>query len=211
MVVIGMKYVTKIIWGINIPVSAVTFKGWDKKKNDYLYEPCIVNKTFSFELCNVCGEQVAGERFNSGLTTCSPECGVKKWDSNHGRIITREREQKGIRPSHFREIIKSECFRRDNHTCQKCKKTADELLKDRESEILIDEKSNDHGKKSDYILNIHHIIPIKNGGNNTLNNLITLCGKCHKKEHSTDANIKRKHYPLEFFGIGPVNPVGEEG
>lgn len=111
----------------------------------------------------------------------------------------------------FREIIKSECFRRDNYTCRRCKKTDEELLKDRESEILSDETSSDHGKKSDYILNVHHIIPIKNGGDNTHNNLITLCGKCHKREHSTDANIKRRHISLEFFGIVPVDPVGEEG
>jgi 5-methylcytosine-specific restriction endonuclease McrA len=206
-----MIYVTKIIWGINIPVSAVTFKGWDKKNNDYVYEPCIVHKTFSFELCNVCGEQVAGERLKSGLTTCSPECSVKKWDIRHGFIITREREQQGIRPSRFREIIKSECFRRDNYTCRRCKKTDEELLHLMESETGISEKSNNSGKKSDYVLNAHHIRPINLGGDNSLDNLITLCGKCHKKEHSTDANIKRKHYPLEFFGIGPVDPVGEEG
>jgi 5-methylcytosine-specific restriction endonuclease McrA len=206
-----MIYVTKIIWGINIPVLVTAFKGWDKKSNDYVYEPCICHKTFSFELCNVCGEQVTEERLKSGLTTCSPECSVKKWDSNHSLVITREREKKGIRPSRFWEIIKSECFRRDNHTCCGCKKSEEELLQLMESETGIDEKSHNKGKKSDYILNVHHVVPIKTGGDNTPDNLITLCGKCHKKEHSTVANIKRKHLSLDFFGIESIDPVGEEG
>jgi 5-methylcytosine-specific restriction endonuclease McrA len=46
-------------------------------------------------------------------------------------------------------------------------------------------------------LHVHHIIPIKMGGNNTLDNLITLCEDCHKKEHSHIENIKRKHILLD--------------
>ncbi len=206
-----MEHVTKIIWGITIPVSVTAFKGWDKKNNDYAYESCIVHKTFSFELCEVCGEQVTGERLKSGLTTCSPECGVKKWDNNHGRIITRERERKGERPSRFWEIIQSECFRRDHYTCRGCKKSDEELRHLRESETGIKEKSDNRAKRADYILNAHHIKPVNLGGDNILNNLITLCGKCHKREHSTDANVKRKHLSLEFFGIRTDDPVGEEG
>lgn len=31
---------------------------------------------------------------------------------------------------------------------------------------------------------VHHIIPIKNGGSNHLSNLRTVCHACHKKHHS---------------------------
>jgi 5-methylcytosine-specific restriction endonuclease McrA len=205
-----MNSVTKIIWGIDIPVSATTFRGWDNKNNDYIYEPCIVRKTFSFEICEVCGDQVTGDRLKKGITSCSPECSTKKWDGNHDLIITRERQKKGERPSRFREIIKSECFRRDNYTCRKCKKSEEELLLLMESETGIREQSNGVVRRSDYILNAHHIIPIRMGGDNTPGNLITLCGKCHRKEHSADANIRRKHLCLESFGIKP-DPVCEEG
>ncbi len=37
------------------------------------------------------------------------------------------------------------------------------------------------GSKSE--LHIHHKIPVKKGGDHFLDNLITLCGKCHLKEH----------------------------
>ncbi len=80
-----------------------------------------------------------------------------------------------------------------------------------ESEAGIDEQSNENIRRSDYSLNAHHIQPIKAGGDNTLDNLITLCGKCHKREHSTDANIRRKHLSLDFFGIVSGDPVREEG
>jgi len=53
-----------------------------------------------------------------------------------------------------------------------------------------------HYHPEDYILNCHHIKPIKSGGNNQLENLISLCGKCHKVEHGHARNVARKHKPL---------------
>ena len=201
---------TKIIWGIDIPVSVTTFRGRDSQKNEYVYEPCIVHKTCSFELCEVCGEQLTGERLKGGLTSCSPECGTKKWDSAHGLVITREKQKKGERPTRFWELIKSECFRRDNYTCRGCGKSEEDLSFLRESETGTGEQSPGTVRRSDYTLNAHHIIPVRMGGDNTLDNLITLCGKCHHKEHSADANIRRKHLSLEYFGIG-TDPVSDEG
>ena len=200
---------TKIIWGIDIPVSATTFRGRDTRKNEYVYEPCIVHKTCSFELCEVCGEQVTGERLKGGLRSCSPECGTKKWDGRHGLVIARERQKKGERPSRFWELIKSECFRRDDYTCRACGKSEEERVS-LESETGSKEPSNGIVRRSDYILNAHHIIPVRMGGDNSPGNLITLCGRCHRKEQSAVANIRRKHLSLESFGIG-TDPVGDEG
>ncbi len=172
--------------------------------------PASCIKRVLLRLCEVCGEQLTGERLKGGLTSCSPECGTKKWDSAHGLVIARERQKKGERPSRFWELIKSECFRRDNYTCRGCGKSEEELSFLRESETGTGELSNDTVRRSDYTLNAHHIIPVRMGGDNSPGNLITLCGKCHHKEHSADANIRRKHISLESFGIGP-DPVSDEG
>ncbi|KKK90226.1 hypothetical protein LCGC14_2725240 [marine sediment metagenome] len=52
-------------------------------------------------------------------------------------------------------------FERDNFTCQKCGNQGD--------------KNND--------LNAHHIIPLYKGGPHKVENIITLCVDCHRKEH----------------------------
>lgn len=64
--------------------------------------------------------------------------------------------QKG--PNYGSGNAKSACLNRDNYTCQCCKT-----------------------KKG--TLHAHHIIYRKNGGADTLDNLITLCEECHKKLH----------------------------
>jgi len=51
-------------------------------------------------------------------------------------------------------------FRRDDYTCQTC------------SRILPKQK-----------LHAHHLLEISCGGTNQLDNLITLCARCHAKEH----------------------------
>jgi 5-methylcytosine-specific restriction endonuclease McrA len=200
--------VAKIIWGLNIPVSGSRFKEWDTVTKKPVFESCFNRKGFSFELCDVCGEQVAGDRFSAGLTTCSIECTVKKWDVRHDFVITKERTQKGKRPLRFWEVIKRECFRRDNNTCQGCGKTTRELDELAAKTEGIVGEHNEMFKQTDFILNAHHIKPISEGGDNTPANLVTLCGKCHKKEHSAAANRKRKHIGLESFGFVPIGNKG---
>ena len=63
---------------------------------------------------------------------------------------------------------------RDNYTCQKC------------------------GSKNN--LHVHHIISIKDGGDEfDIDNCITLCEDCHKYEHSKIKNLRKKHKMLEEF------------
>ena len=64
--------------------------------------------------------------------------------------------QKG--PNYGFGNAKAACINRDNYTCQCCKT-----------------------KKG--TLNAHHIVYRRNGGADTLDNLITLCEACHKKLH----------------------------
>ena len=108
--------------------------------------------------------------------------------------------QKG--PNYGFGNAKAACLNRDNYTCQHCKT-----------------------KKG--TLHAHHIVYRRNGGADTLDNLITLCEDCHKKlhdgklkdfesklkgkrkgtlKHTTQMNSIRKqllrHYPkaIETFG-----------
>lgn len=64
---------------------------------------------------------------------------------------------------------------RDGHTCQCCK-----------------------GKSKDPVLNVHHIESRKTGGN-APNNLITLCGTCHKGYHKGTVTLpKAIHRGMKF-------------
>ena len=57
---------------------------------------------------------------------------------------------------------------RDNHQCQHC-----------------------HGKSNDNILNVHHIVSRKTGGDSP-DNLVTLCETCHKAYHRGEIQLKVK-------------------
>jgi 5-methylcytosine-specific restriction endonuclease McrA len=199
---------TSIIWGLDIPVPGSRFKEWDRITDKPVIEACFRHKDFSFELCDRCGEQVTGDRRSAGLTTCSTACTARLWDIRHDFAITKEREQRGKRPSRFWEVIKQECFRRDRYTCQGCGKTRSTLDVLRNHYLATGGDIDGTGKPSDFLLNVHHIRPVAEGGDNTPDNLVTLCGKCHKKAHSTVANKRRRHIGLESFGILPVGQKG---
>lgn len=78
-------------------------------------------------------------------------------------------------PANWNQIIKL-VKKRDNFTCQDCKKT--------------------YLPNSPY-LQVHHIIELSKGGSNEPINLITLCSFCHTKKHKhllkkQGIRIKRK-------------------
>lgn len=67
---------------------------------------------------------------------------------------------------------------RDDFTCQQC------------------------GEKTD-LLDIHHIIPLKRSGTNSVNNLIALCRSCHKKiEPRFQKNDKPLKYEKFLMSVG---------
>ena len=87
--------------------------------------------------------------------------------------------------------LQRQTFERDNFRCRYC-----------------------NGKSKDYELHAHHIIHRENGGENTLENLFTLCKKCHVEYHkgkivlkigkhkyrgklNTELLIIRKHFKIE--------------
>ena len=64
--------------------------------------------------------------------------------------------------------VREYVLHRDNHTCQHCR-----------------------GKSGDKILNVHHIVSRKTGGNSP-GNLITLCETCHRAYHQGKLDLKLK-------------------
>jgi len=189
---------TKIIFGINVPIQG-TKRIYNEKDicAPSMVIPWIWNKKeLSFELCDICGSQVVAGRAKRGYTTCSPACNQKKWNVWGGLVIERERNACGVRPKSFWGTISRECFTRDAFTCTRCRKTREDLHK-----VSAQNRMEKGWKYDDYALHCHHIMPIKDGGNNKLENLKTLCGKCHKIEHSRKKKVEKQHVPLAAFGV----------
>lgn len=64
----------------------------------------------------------------------------------------------------FNSVVKEKCKKRDGYKCTKC----------RSPENLI----------------VHHLIEVSKGGENSIENLTTLCRDCHKKVHSKKGGSK---------------------
>jgi 5-methylcytosine-specific restriction endonuclease McrA len=188
---------TKIIWGINIPVQSekIDWEATDKRREEIIKSgkeyhfggfvtlPCIaIQREAFFELCEYCGNQVTGGRLKRGWKSCSKECNEKVNGAWRHNTLQKERELKGTRPTFFWWKIRDECFERDNYKCREC-----------ECDVR------EHIKRGFQPPEAHHIIPIAQGGSNKLENLKTLCYNCHKKEHSKDRNQERKHIPLQTW------------
>lgn len=103
--------------------------------------------------------------------TCSQACHDAYWEGKYQEDVNTP----GRRPAFFWFRIRQDCFNRDNNRCRACGYPGD--------------------------LEAHHIVPVSEGGDNTQDNLITLCSKCHDEQHSRHMNIKRKHVPLASFGV----------
>jgi len=100
---------------------------------------------------------------------------MKTTDKQKGKMIGPEHyEKQGINYRFWLSTVIPAVLKRDNNTCQKC------------------------GRKEN--LDVHHKIP----GIQDIDNLITLCRSCHKKEHCTNVcACGHKHYPSgECSGCG---------
>lgn len=67
--------------------------------------------------------------------------------------------------------IRLEVYRRDNFTCQHCG-------------VKCVSKRRATPETTRRIIQCHHIDPYKRSGNNAIDNLITLCLRCHRREHT---------------------------
>lgn len=79
------------------------------------------------------------------------------------------------------EEIKQLVFQRDDYTCQRCF-----------------HQSGPHAGKEGRILHPHHVNPQSEGGEDTLENLVTLCKPCHGVQHPDNEGFvdHRPHAPL---------------
>jgi hypothetical protein len=91
---------------------------------------------------------------------CSISCRTKKHFEEHGII-----KNYPIKKCLFcGKEFAPKCmyvFERDNWTCKECGNRKNEIIS----------------------LHGHHIIPLYKGGKDSVDNIITLCEKCHKKRH----------------------------
>lgn len=103
--------------------------------------------------CPWCGKEVNNKR----RRYCSDECRQK---FNNMTVWNRGRDPYSLR-----------ILYRDNFTCQDCGKFL--------------AYKNEHGIRIpiDVGLEVHHIVPVSEGGGDEQSNLITLCSACHKKRH----------------------------
>lgn len=85
------------------------------------------------------------------------------------------------RYGNYWEKIRILIWRRDKYECQNCGMNMDECY-----------------RKFKCTLHVHHIIPLLTSFDNSLNNLITLCPSCHKKE---DMRLIKEFKVQNFGGI----------
>lgn len=99
--------------------------------------------------------------------------------------LNRDYKNKNIIPGKTAEWDNLRAFilNRDNYTCQLCKKKGG-------------------------ILNIHHIIEKKNGGSNSLDNLVTLHKECHKAIHNKKISYTFKK-PKSFRSRAAMNIINK--
>jgi hypothetical protein len=100
-------------------------------------------------------------------------------------VLSEPSAVRGVKPP-FWNVIRRMALERDRHQCQECGSVDD--------------------------LSVHHILPLSEGGDSTLENLTVLCHHCHQKQHGHRVHMPRKkrirlrirhqplYLPITFFG-----------
>lgn len=83
-------------------------------------------------------------------------------------------------PSHAR--LRLEIFKRDNFQCVRCGATALNIPSDYNGSKSLQCQKSKTGKSQNNILVIDHILSLANGGDNSPENLQTLCDSCNAKK-----------------------------
>lgn len=110
--------------------------------------------------CEWCGKEITNKRRTS---CCSKECSLK-FNIATSPVYYANQGSRGGYGNHI--------LRRDNYTCQVCGE--------------LHAPANEYGTHlptTDGGLEIHHIEYVCNGGDDSPNNLTTLCKDCHKTIH----------------------------
>ena len=110
--------------------------------------------------CEWCGGVITNKRRTS---CCCPECSQKFQIATSSVMYANSGSAGGYR---------NHIFRRDNYTCQKCG--------------TFHAKINENGiplPTTDGELDLHHKVPVSQGGTDDPDNLSTWCRTCHKEWH----------------------------
>lgn len=110
--------------------------------------------------CEWCGSPIENKRRKS---CCCEECTRQFLWATSSVMYANSGSAGGYR---------NHMFRRDNYTCQKCGEFHAEI--------------NKYGiplPTTDGELDLHHKIPVSQGGTDAPDNLVTWCRKCHKEWH----------------------------
>lgn len=138
----------------------------------------VVYRDFSFDLCEYCGSQITDRR---RTRCCSTECNDRYW----ARVRREEEATPGVRPRYFWTSIKHEVLERDRYACQRCGRVHCDLRSYSET------------------IEVHHIVPVSEGGTSEPANLICLCTRCHAEVHADLRLAKKKQSRLGDFRRSP--------
>jgi 5-methylcytosine-specific restriction endonuclease McrA len=123
-----------------------------------------------FQDCVICGKPFW--KYPSRNTeTCSNECGWERAELTRKGLlptIGHRNQYKGIKNWKYLRI---DTLTRDDFTCQKCKINYAHMQQ---------------------FLHAHHVIYLKNGGENDTTNLITLCKSCHFELHNLAGDLRKR-------------------
>ncbi len=61
------------------------------------------------------------------------------------------------------------------------------------------------GCGSTHFLEVHHVVPRREGGTNRPENLVTLCGRCHRFAHERPQLVRQWFADRTAPGTGPVS------
>jgi len=70
-------------------------------------------------------------------------------------------EERGVYPRNW-DSLRRNVYARDRHRCKRCGRKGGRRV----------------------ALHAHHIVPLSQGGTNSIDNLITVCGACHRQIHA---------------------------
>jgi len=139
-------------------------------EDGYDTEPTKVTLT-----CNFCGKEFQVDKTEDGRKYCSRECFLKqhrkdmKGENNPAWKGGTSYEKRSYRGDDWSEQ-RNKCYERDNYICQICG-------------IKCIARSDMNDGQGGKLIQCHHMKEYKNGGKNSLDNLITLCASCHTKLH----------------------------
>ena len=115
------------------------------------------------------------------------------------RIYEEELAKPGRRPNipGAWDYVRNAAIGAAGHKCQRCGKTDDDMIREIRERMagspswLINQTINEHT-----YFEVHHRVPLYQGGNSQLDNLVVLCKNCHKEAHREiriSSKLKKKN------------------